>query len=84
EGEDADTIAKCLQTSRAMVYRWKQKYDRHGLSALETKRAKGPSSRLSDEQKAQVFRWIVNKNPDQLGAERFDAVGRAADLSWLI
>src|SRR5487761_480429 len=30
EGEDADTIAKYFQTSRAIVYRWKHKYDRHG------------------------------------------------------
>src|SRR5487761_1351950 len=71
EGEDADTIAKYFQTSRAMVYRWKQKYDRHGPSALETRKAKGPSSRLSGEQKAQVFSWILNKNPDQLEFEDF-------------
>jgi transposase len=71
EGENADTIAKYFQTSRAMVYRWKQKYDRHGPSALETKKAKGPSSRLSDGQKAQLFSWIAGKNPDQLEFEDF-------------
>jgi transposase len=70
-GEHPDQVAKYLQVSRAMVYRWLQMYDRLGPSALETKKTKGPSSRLTDEQKAQVFRWIVGSNPDQLEFEDF-------------
>jgi transposase len=70
-GEHPDQVAKYFQISRAMVYRWVQHYDRHGPTALETKKSKGPSSRLTDEQKAQVFRWIVGQNPAQLEFEDF-------------
>jgi transposase len=70
-GEHPDRVAEYFQTSRAMVYRWVQKYDSHGASALETKKAKGPSSRLTDEQKSEIFRMIVNNNPDQLELEDF-------------
>ena len=47
EGNNAATVARMFGVSRAMLFRWQQKYDADGPAALETKKTPGPASRLS-------------------------------------
>jgi transposase len=52
--------------SRAIVFRWKQKYDTGGPSALETKKTPGPASRLSPTQMSQLYAIVTGCDPRQL------------------
>ena len=49
-----------------MLFRWQRKYDADGPAALETKKTPGPASRLSAEQMAKLYAWIVGRDPRQL------------------
>jgi transposase len=66
EGNNAATVARMFGVSRAMLFRWQQKYDADGPAALETKKTPGPASRLSAEQMAKLYAWIVGRDPRQL------------------
>jgi len=50
EGNEAAVVARIFSVSRAMLFRWQQKYDQGGPVALETKKTPGPASRLSPTQ----------------------------------
>lgn len=50
EGNEAATVARMFNVSRAILFRWQQKYDQGGPVALETKKTPGPASRLSPTQ----------------------------------
>jgi transposase-like protein len=50
EGNEAAAIARMFSVSRAMLFRWQQKYDQGGPAALEAKKTPGPASRLSPTQ----------------------------------
>src|SRR6266536_228131 len=65
-GHNADDIAKVLDVSRGIVYRWKQVYDRHGASALEIKKAPGRTPSLRFEQRRRIWALIIGSNPAQL------------------
>jgi transposase-like protein len=41
EGNDTAMVARMFQVSRAMLFRWQQKYDEGGPAALETKKTRG-------------------------------------------
>ena len=41
EGNNAATVARMFGVSRAMLFRWQQKYDADGPAALETKKTPG-------------------------------------------
>jgi transposase-like protein len=49
EGNDAAMVARMFQVSRAMLFRWQQKYNDGGPAALETKKTRGPASRKYSE-----------------------------------
>ena len=66
EGNNAETVARMFGVSRAMLFRWQQKYDAGGPAALETKKTPGPVSRLSATQMARLYAWIVSSDPRQL------------------
>lgn len=66
EGNEAELIARMFGVSRAIVFRWQQKYDADGPLALETKKAKGPVSRLSPTQMSQLYAIITGCDPRQL------------------
>jgi|SRR6266568_1192807 transposase len=66
EGNNADMVAKMFGVSRAMLFRWQQKYDAGGPAALETKKTPGPASRLNATQMAKLYALIVNCDPRQL------------------
>ena len=65
-GENADKVAKHFEVSRAIVYRWLQKYDEGGDVALEVKKASGRPSSLTIEQKGKIFALIEGSNPRQM------------------
>jgi transposase len=66
EGNDAELVARMFGVSRAIVFRWQQKYDAGGPSALETKKTPGPASRLSPTQMSQLYAIVTGCDPRQL------------------
>ena len=55
-----------FNVSRAMLFRWQQKYDQGGPVALETKKTPGPASRLSPTQLSKLYAIITGSDPRQL------------------
>ena len=66
EGNEAAVVARMFSVSRAMLFRWQQKYDRGGPVALETKKTPGPASRLSPTQLSKLYAIITGSDPRQL------------------
>jgi transposase len=65
-GTNADEVAEAFEVSRAIVYRWQQKYDDGGNDALEVKEASGRPPSLSIEQRRKMFTLIEGSNPRQM------------------
>jgi transposase len=65
-GVGADEVAEAFDVSRAIVYRWLQKYKNDGDSALEIKKALGRTPSLTIEQRANIFALIEGSNPRQM------------------
>jgi transposase len=66
EGNEAELVARMFGVSRAIVFRWRQKYDEGGPAALETKKTPGPASRLSPTQTSQLYAMVTGCDPRQL------------------
>ena len=66
EGNEAAVVARMFSVSRAMLFRWQQKYDQGGPVALETKKTPGPASRLSLTQLSKLYAIITGSDPRQL------------------
>ena len=66
EGNEAATIARMFNVSRAILFRWQQKYDQGGPVALETKKTPGPTSRLSPTQLSKLYAIITGSDPRQV------------------
>jgi transposase len=66
EGNEAALVARMFGVSRAIVFRWQQKYDAGGPVALETKKTPGPASRLGATQISQLYAIITGCDPRQL------------------
>ena len=66
EGNEAATIVRMFNVSRAILFRWQQKYDQGGPVALETKKTPGPASRLSPTQLSKLYAIITGSDPRQL------------------
>jgi transposase len=66
EGNEAALVARMFGVSRAIVFRWQQKYDGGGPAALETKKTPGPASRLSPTQMSQLYAIITGCDPRQV------------------
>ena len=69
EGNEAELVARMFGVSRAIVFRWQQKYDAGGPAALETKRTPGPASRLSPTQMSQLYAMVTGCDPRQLQSD---------------
>jgi transposase len=69
EGNDAELLAEMFGVSRAIIFRWQQKYDEGGPAALETKKTPGPASRLSPTQMSKLYAMITGSDPRQLEFE---------------
>jgi transposase len=66
EGNEAAVVARMFSVSRAILFRWQQKYDQGGPVALETKKTPGPASRLSPTQLSKLYAIITGSDPRQL------------------
>lgn len=65
-GSDANQVAEAFEVSRAIVYRWLQKYKNDGEAALEVKKALGRVPSLTIEQRGKIFSLIEGSNPRQM------------------
>ena len=65
-GDSAEKVAETFEVSRAIVYRWLQKYKENGYDALEIKSAPGRTPSLSPEQRRKIFTFIEGSNPRQM------------------
>lgn len=65
-GSGADQVAEAFEVSRAIVYRWLQKYKNDGDAALEIKKAPGRVPSLTIEQRGKIFSLIEGSNPRQM------------------
>jgi transposase len=66
EGNEATMVARMFNVSRAILFRWQQKYDEAGPASLETKKTPGPVSRLSPTQLSKLYAIITGCDPRQL------------------
>jgi transposase len=65
-GENVDKVAGVFEVSRAIVYRWLQKYNEDGDAGLEIREAPGRPPSLTPEQRAKIFALIEGSNPRQM------------------
>jgi transposase len=66
-GERPSVVGKSLGFCRTSIYRWIRAESQGGEEALNSRKAPGPTPKLTDKQKQQVIRWIVGKDPRQYG-----------------
>jgi transposase len=66
-GENPSAVIASLGLYRTSIYKWLRAHARHGDAALASRKAPGPTPKLTDSQKRQVHRWIVGKDPRQWG-----------------
>jgi len=66
-GERPSDVGKSLGFYRTSIYRWLRAHKKGGGQALLSRKAKGPTPKLTEKQKAQVARWLVGKDPRQYG-----------------
>lgn len=57
-GGDVDQVAEAFEVSRAIAYRWLQKYRNDGDAALEIKKAPGRVPSPTIEQRGKIFSLI--------------------------
>lgn len=69
DGEAPAAVMESMGLCRTSIYRWLNKFEDGGLEALAEKIAAGPEPKLTDQQRQQVKRWIVGKDPRQYGFE---------------
>ena len=67
EGEAPSEVVHSYGLCRTTIYRWLRAVDGGGEQALKARKSPGPSPKLSDRQKQQVWRWINGKDPRQYG-----------------
>jgi len=65
-GSNADEVAEVFEVSRAIVYRWAQKYNENSDAGLEIKKAPGRAPSLTPEQRRKIFALIEGSNPRQM------------------
>jgi len=67
DGERPSEVMDSLGLCRTSIYPWLRRYRDQGLEALVEKISQGPEPKLSDQQRQQVRRWILGKDPRQHG-----------------
>jgi transposase len=66
-GEKPSAVIASLGFCRTVIYKWLRLYRKKGQAALHSRKAAGPSRRLTPKQVQQVRRWIIGKDPRQYG-----------------
>jgi len=67
DGELPSDVIRSYGLCRTTIYRWLRAARRGGEKALASRKAPGPTPKLTLRQKQQVFRWINGKDPRQYG-----------------
>jgi transposase len=65
-GENVNKVAEVFEVSRAIAYRWLQKYNEDGDAGLKIREASGRPPSLTPEQRAKIFALIEGSNPRQM------------------
>lgn len=63
-----EEVIKVFGLHRSCIYRWLNRYDVGGLESLDSRKAKGPTSKITLQQKQQLGKMLL-KNPTQLSFE---------------
>jgi transposase len=66
KGIHPDDVADFYDVGRSTVYNWRKLYLEAGPAALAVKYSPGRPSRLTDQQREQLRKWIAGKDPRQL------------------
>ena len=66
-GECPSDVIRSYGLCRTTIYKWMRAAQRGGEKALASRKAPGPTPKLTRQQKQQVFRWINGKDPRQYG-----------------
>lgn len=77
QGCSAAQVGKLTGVSRATVTSWVKSADENGLASLRPGRHPGRPSRLSDEQKAEIFS-AIREDPARYGRRTWDGPELAA------
>jgi transposase len=67
DGERPSAVMDSLGLCRTSIYPWLRRCKDQGLEGLVEKVSQGPEPKLSDQQRQQVRRWILGKDPRQHG-----------------
>jgi len=67
DGEDPSEVMRSLGLCRTSIYPWLRKFHETGWEALAERIAQGPEPKLDEQQRQQVKRWILGKDPRQYG-----------------
>lgn len=66
-GERPGAVVQSLGLYRTSIYKWLRAYRKRGDAALASRKAAGPTPKLSEKQRRKVREWIVGKDPRQWG-----------------
>jgi transposase len=66
KGLHPEDAADLYEVGRSTVYNWWKEYKKNGPAALAVKNAPGRTPRLTEQQREQLRKWIVGKDPRQL------------------
>ena len=69
DGASPSAIAMEYGFCRNYLFPWLKKFREHGWEAVAERIAEGPTPKLNEEQRRQVRRWILGKDPRQYGFE---------------
>lgn len=67
QGERPSAVMQSLGLYRTSVYKWLRAYRKRGDAALASRKANGPTPKLTEKQRRKVREWIVGKDPRQWG-----------------
>src|SRR3972149_3259299 len=68
-GEKPSVVIESLGLYRTSIYKWLRVHRRRGEAGLASRKARGPTPKLTDGQKRRVRRWIIGKDPRQWGVD---------------
>jgi transposase len=68
-GEKPSEVMRSLGLCRTSIYPWLRAHKRKGPQSLLMRKSSGPKPKLSAQQRQQVLRWIVGKDPRQYGLD---------------
>src|SRR5713226_9842592 len=64
-GEKPRAVVASLGFYRTSTYKWLRIHRRQGTEGLRSRKAKGPTPKLTEKQRQQVRRWIIGRDPRQ-------------------